>query len=190
MVAYAETGRVDWKRTAEKAQGRIKTIYEEQKEQIRFAADTVETFLAGGIIGWIHGRNGGIPKRLGVPLDLGLMVLLKIGAFVMSAKKIAGAADVHAFGNGVGAYYFGTMGLEIGQRQLAAKKDSKGNPVALGHPLSDKEAADMGIDPRTNTVLAGAEQQRTQIGEGSRRVSQSQSYQVARAPQPVARIFR
>lgn len=179
-----EAARTDWKDIALRSKQKLAKTYEDNREQIRYAADTVEVFLAGGIIGWIHGRNGGIPKRLGIPLDLGLMILFKGLGFYMSAKGWTGAADVHAIGNGIGGYYFGTMGLEIGQKQLAAATDKDGKKTALGHPLSDKEASDANIDRRTNTILAGEEQQRTAIGEGNR------SYQVTREQRPQQRIFR
>jgi hypothetical protein len=172
-----EAARTDWKQVAMKAKGRIASIYEENREQIRFATDTVEVWGAAGFMGWIHGRNGGIPKRLGIPLDLGLTGVLKLVAFMGWAGKYS--ADLHGLGNGFGAYYFGTMGLDIGQTALKNAKaaDAKaGKTVTPDHPLTDKEAHDQNLDTRTNTIVAGA--QSRSFGTGGVRQS--------RAAQPVA----
>lgn len=157
----AEAARTDWRDIAMRSKKRIATIYEENKEQIRFAADTVEVWGAAGFMGWVHGRNGGVPKRLGIPLDLGLTGLLKLVAFMGWAGKYS--ADLHATGNGFGAYYFGTMGLEIGQKALVAQKEADKKPA--GHPLTADEAKTQNLDARTNTIVAGA--QRGALGEGN-----------------------
>lgn len=169
----------EWKAIAQRARAKLDNIYEENKELVRATLDTGEVLIGSGLVGYVHGRKGYVPKYLGVPLDLGSFLIGKILAFGMTVKKVMGAADVHALSNGPGAYYIGSVGADMGQRALRAAKNPDGTPQAKNRPLTDQEAKDLSADVRT--IVAGEtkrmldahreEIQRTLISQGGQRVS-------------------
>jgi hypothetical protein len=168
----------EWKQIAQRARAKLAGIYEENAEMIRAALDTGEVLLGAGVVGYVHGRKGYVPKVLGVPVDLGSFIVGKIGGFLMTAKHVTGAADVHALSNGPGAYYIGSVGADMGQRALRAAKNKDGTPEAKGRPLTEAEAKDVNGDVRT--IVAGEtrrlldahreELQRTMISRGGQPV--------------------
>jgi hypothetical protein len=161
----------DWKSIAESSKKKLGNFVEENKQQIRYAADTAETWMGAGVMGYIHGRNGGMPKKFGVPVDLGVTGLLKAFAFGGWFGTKAIAADLHAIGNGTGSWFVGTMLLDVGQEKLRNAKDKDGKPVAKGHSLSEAEAKAADIDARANTIIAGGGLDRTldRLGIGGAR---------------------
>lgn len=143
--------RTDWKALAERYGNAVKKQRESYELQTRYALDTIEVGGSSFAVGYVHGRNGAMPKRLGVPLDLGAAAVLKLVAFMGWGAKYT--PDVHSLGNGPLAYFLGSMGAERGQVALRAAKDKDGKPVALNRPLTEAEAKDRNVDVRT--IVAG-----------------------------------
>lgn len=120
---------------------------------IRAVLDTGEVLLSIGGFGYIWGRYGYMPKRLGIPIDLGIGGVLKIGAFFLTVYKVPGAADVHSFSNGALGSYANAVGADIGQRALKNAKNKDGTPQMKGRQLTEAEAKDLQADVRN--VVAG-----------------------------------
>jgi hypothetical protein len=156
----------DWKAVAERSQKKIASFYAENKATLRAAADTAEVWTGAGVMAFVHGRYGGIPKRFGIPLDMAATVLLKAFAFGGWFGTKAVASDLHSLGNGTGAWWIGTMLLDVGQNQLKKAKKADGTAEALGRPLTEDEAKARNLDIRTNTIIAG-ERAARQMSEGA-----------------------
>lgn len=129
---------------------------------IRAGLDTGEVIIASGGFGYLWGRKGYMPKRLGMPLDLLIGGAVKIGAFFLTAYKVPGAADVHALSNGALASYAVAVGADMGQRALKAAKNPDGTPQAKNRQLTDDEAKALQADVR-NVVAGMLEEHRKEL---------------------------
>lgn len=144
----------NWKEKAERYRAKVVNFAEEKREEIRAGMDTIECWGGAGTMGYIHGRYGGMPKRWGIPLDMGVTALLKAFAFGGWFGTKSVAADLHSVGNGTGSWVVGTLALDAGQKALRAAKNKDGSPEALNKPRNTPELLD-GFDNRANTIMAG-----------------------------------
>lgn len=105
--------------------------------------------MAGvGIIGYLHGRKGGIPAVAGMPLDaLGGAVFGLTGIALVYSGYSWGSL-ISAFGSGMGNYWFGEYMAEFGskRREKAGEK--------LNRQLTTEEAQTAGVVVRP-PILAG-----------------------------------
>lgn len=100
---------------------------------------TIRSGASGGtafLIGLVHGRQGGMPSKFGIPLDMAVAVAmhgLAIGLPMMNVKvpeKVT--TGLHASGDGALAYFLGAMGAQVGQklRKSAGKMQDPPQPPA------------------------------------------------------------
>lgn len=98
--------------------------------------------VAGGL-GYLHGRNGGMLTRFGVPLD-GALALLGLGfAFWKPSNKFAR----YSFDAGLGAsiYFTGSVGAGYGSQR---RKDAGEMVGTAGGQLSADQAKTANVSPR------------------------------------------
>jgi hypothetical protein len=172
----AEENKTGWKKLYESSKARMERFQDENKESIRYATDTIEVWGVAGALGYLHGRQGGMPKLLGIPYDLGIALAAKVVAFAGWAGK-SWSADMHAIGNGAGAYYIGSVGADMGQK---ARKDAG---EMLNRPFTEAEAKDKNVVVRN--VVAGPQQQQPRYMPNNV-MRQQVANQNAYAPMPYA----
>lgn len=183
-----DEGRRDWKAIGEKAQAsmdRMKASAAQQRADVanmtRYFIETLEAGTVGAGMGYWHGRNGFVPKKLGVPVDLWGTLIFKGLAFSGYAGDLT--RDAHTVGNSFLTYFAGGWGAQRGQTALRAAKDKDGKNVALNRPLTEQEAKDRQADVRT-IVARDKEPERTQISEGTPRAAAERREEVISRPPP------
>lgn len=135
----ADDNRGKWKTMAENARARLAGITERQKETASVAINSALALGGNALMGFLHGRKGGIPVTFGIPWDMGGGTLLGIAGLWGVSRGSMWGAPLAAFGSGVGGYWVGSTFAAIGRR----KREEAGDWV--DHPLTAKEAQDMGV---------------------------------------------
>lgn len=102
---------------ARTAATRVKRIQEEAHDTVMAVVTSVETFGTTFSFGVINGRWGN-PELMGVPVDLGVGILMHGLAFILDD----GAEHLHAIGNGALCSYFAGIGVGIGGKMLQEAK--------------------------------------------------------------------
>ncbi len=110
--------------------------------------NSVASMLGVGIIGYMHGRRGGIPAIAGMPMDALGGALFGLGGIALVYGGYSWGSLVSAFGNGMGNYWFGEYAAEYG----AKRREKAGE--RLGRELTTEEAREAGVVVRP-PILAG-----------------------------------
>lgn len=145
--------RSKYKRLYESAKARFDNMKDEQKETLAVAIDSALVYGGSALIGFLHGRKGGVPVVLGMPYDvIGAGLFTMLGFWGVSEGKAWGRHSV-ALGSGFGSYYVGSMFAQIGRRKRIEAKENV-YPADGPYNLSAEQAAAAGVQVRP-AITAG-----------------------------------
>ena len=130
--------------SASSAENKLERIKENEKSTMRRALVLVETNLAAGALGFVHGRKGGMPTVMGIPYDAGLAGV----ALLLGFSGYARGYEDHLINIGAGAcaYFTGNMMANLGQRMRKNAGELRGTP------WTDDEAKEKHLSVRTITA--------------------------------------
>lgn len=138
----------DWHESYERLKTRVANEQEKTTQVALVVGNSVASMLGVGIIGYMHGRRGGIPAVAGMPLDALGGALFGLGGIALVYMGYSAGSVVSAFGNGMGNYWFGEYAAEFG----AKRREKAGE--RLGRELTTEEAREAGVVVRP-PILAG-----------------------------------
>lgn len=124
----------DWQAAYERLKTRQQNEAERSSEMVMLALDEVANYGGAALVGYLHGRRGGIPAVGGVPVDAGIAGLFGLIGWGLVLSGFTWGRTIARFGGGAGAYWVGAMFAEWGQkrREKAGEK--------LGRQLTTEEA--------------------------------------------------
>lgn len=140
---------MDWKEAYERAKARKQNEQERQMDLVRTVLDTGLTFAGLGLMGYLHGRKGGIPAVGGIPVDAAGGAVLGLGGLGLVMAGYESGRHVAAFGTGLGGYWFASYMADFG----AKRREKAGE--RLGRELTADEARAANVVTRP-PVLAGS----------------------------------
>lgn len=138
----------DWKSRYESFKRRNDNKDQRSMEVVSAVADTALTFAGVGLMGYLHGRKGGIPAVAGMPLDAAGGAAFGLGGLALVMSGWGWGRHIAAFGTGLGSYWFGSYMADFGSR----RREKAGEK--LGRQLTTEEAQKAGVVARP-PVLAG-----------------------------------
>jgi hypothetical protein len=166
MADGAAAGTGKWKARWERLKAKQANEQEREHEGVAAGIDMFASYASAGLVGFLHGRKGGMPAVAKMPIDLligGFGSLIGFGLIMTGSSY---GRHVAAFGQGAGNYWFGGQMAKIGQdkRQKAGEMlsqyDDKGNLLSV-RTMTDAEATKAGVQlrgPITSGIPQGAPQ--------------------------------